>query len=149
MTGQEYRQTLARGGHFRSSAVGPVVKKKPLVMPVAVLSVNNLIGEDDVFDSFGFYRTAVKCISQTGELLMMTLEDFRRCEDFKMKVEGGKIGEFKPFMMAEIKRKQQAYRRAIRSRLAWQKDASVDAGSDSKGRPGGAYKISRKEFAAQ
>lgn len=63
MNAQEYRQSMARGGNFRNMSLAPVPKAKPMIMPVGLLSVNNLIGEDDVFDSYGYYRTTVKCIS--------------------------------------------------------------------------------------
>lgn len=127
-------------------------KKKPLVLPIARLSVNNLIGEDDVYDSsgqlYGFYRTTVTCTSQKGELLMLSLDDFKRVEDFKVKGESGKQVAFKPYLMAEIKRKQTIYRRAIRARLNWQKEATTDFTHSQKGRSTAADKLSRAEFSS-
>lgn len=58
--------------------------------------------------------------------MQLAVEDFRRCEDFKTKIDSGKQDDFYPYLMAAIKRKQQGYRTAIRSRLTWQRDASTE-----------------------
>lgn len=48
-----------------------------------MLGPENLVGDDDVFDSVT-YRTTVKCVSQKGELYVIMKEDFEKAKSFQL-----------------------------------------------------------------
>ena len=68
---EEFPQKLTSGNN----------RQKTAGYTVGMLGPENLVGDDDVFDSVT-YRTTVKCVSQKGELYVIMKEDFEKVRSF-------------------------------------------------------------------